>query len=360
MDSYFGVFVVIAYLVSMFICTGYIVDNVFGLKMDRFFRPVFGAVVYFFILAIVYIPIQFTNKSLSLFSNILIVISIGFLVCGLLLIGLPVRQHIQSNVFAIKDIILSKINSKIKTISINRMIWIIVFVSFFIFLIYYTVDITYYASYYDSSYYNGIINSTVESGLLNTKEPYLGNDSTYTVFNQFMLYESFVAAISKIFSIHPLIVVNRVIGICEVLANSYIFFLIARKLFKDYKKAICTAGLVFYINTYMNTIYTSANFLFYRLAEAKSITANITVPLLILISCYIFENKFKQSNWTCLYMISVVGLMINDTAMILIPATLFALLVPINIKAKNMITVINSAISFLPCLVFVLFYVILG
>ncbi len=360
MDSYFGVFVVIAYLATMFICTGYIVDNVFGLKMDRFFRPVFGAVVYFFILAIVYIPIQFTNKSLALFSNILIVISIGFLICGLLMIRLTVRQYIQRNELVTRDIILSKINSKIKTISINRMVWIIVFVAFFAFLIYYTVDITYYTSLYDNSYYNGIINSTVESGLLNAKEPYLGSDSTYTVFNQIMLYESFAAAISKMFSIHPLIVVNRVIGICEVLANSYIIFLIARKLFKDYKKAICTVGLVFYINTYMNTIYTPANFLFYRLAEAKSITANITVPLLILISCYIFENKFKQSNWTCLYMASIVGLMVNDTAMILIPATLFVLLVPINIKAKNIITVINSAISFLPCLAFLLIYVMLG
>lgn len=356
MNSYFGVFVVIAYLVNMFICTGYIVDNVLGLKMDRFFRPVFGAVVYFFILAIVYIPIQFTNKSLSLFSNIIIVISIGFLVCGLLFIRLTVRQYIQRNELATKDIVLSKINSKIKTFSINRMIWIIVFVSFYIFLIYYTVDITHYASYYDNSYYNGIINSTVESGLLNTKEPYVGCDVSYPIFNQIMLYESFVAAISKIFSIHPLIVVNRVIGICEVLANSYIIFLIARKLLNDYKKAICTVGLVFYINTYMNTIYTSSNFLFYRLAEAKSITANITIPLLILISCYIIENKFKQSNWICLYMAIIVGLMANNTAMILIPTTLFALLVPINLKTRNIVTIINSVLCFVPCLIFIVLY----
>ena len=356
MDSYFGVFVVIAYLVSMFICTGYIVDNVFGLKMDRFFRPVFGAVIYFFILAIVYIPIQFTNKSLSLFSNIIIVISIGFLVCGLLLIGLSVRQHIQRKGLSIKDSILSKINFKIKTISINRIIWGIVIVSFFSFLICYTIYITHYASYYDNSYYNGIINSTVESGLLNTKEPYLGCDASYPIFKQIMLYESFVAAISRIFFIHPLIVVNRVIGICEVLTNSYIIFLIARKLFKDYKKAICTVGLVFYFNTYMNTIYTSANFLFYRLAEAKSITANITVPLLILISCYIIENKFKQSNWICLYMAIIVGLMVNDTAMILIPATLFALLVPMNLKARKIVTVINSVLCFVPCLIFIVLY----
>lgn len=356
MNSYFGVFVVIAYLVSMFICTGYIVDNVFGLKMDRFFRPVFGAVVYFFILALVYIPIQFTNKSLSLFSNILIVISIGFLVCGLLLIGLSVRQDIQRNGLSIKGSILSKLNSKIKTISLNRMIWVIVFVSFFIYLIYYTIDITHYSSYYDNSYYNGIINSTVESGLLNVNEPYRGCDMSHTTFDQIMLYESFVATISKVFSIHPLIVVNRVIGICEVLTNSYIIFLIAIKLFKDYKKAICTVGLVFYINTYMNTIYTSANFLFYRLAETKSITANITVPLLILISCYIIENKFKQSIWICLYMAIIVGLMVNDTAMILIPATLFALLVPINLKARNIVTVINSVLCFVPCLIFIVLY----
>ena len=133
-------------------------------------------------------------------------------------------------------------------------------------------------------------------------------------------------------------------------------FLIARKLLKNSKKAICVMGLVFYINLFMNTIYTSANFLFYRLGEAKSLTANTTIPLLLLFICYIYDDFNNKAYWIVLYMTVIIGLLVNDTAMILIPTTLLTLLLPINLKTRNGKMFIRSTVCFIPCAIFVLLY----
>lgn len=304
----------------------------------------------------IYIPIQFTNKSLSLFSTITWVISVFLvLIMLILLIQSTKYQNAGKNISFI-TYIKNKIKSCSQAITWKDMLWAVFFVCFFIFLIFYTNYITFYASGYDSSYYHGIISSSVETGVLNANEPYTGSVTSYSLFNQIMFFESFAAVISKMFSIHPLIVVNRVVGICEVLAYHYMIFLLARKLLRNSKKAICVMVCVFYINLFMNTIYTPANFLFYRLGESKSLTANITLPLLLLLVCYIYDNATKWCYWMALYMTIIVGLFVNDTAMILIPTILFALLLPINIKIKNKNVIVRSIICFIPCAVFILLY----
>lgn len=356
MNSYFGVFVVLLYLLIMFFCTGYVYDKVFRMNLDKYIKPVCGAIVYFFILAMIYIPIQFTNKSLSLFSTITWVISAFLILIALIVLKKTTKHRTVEKNISFFTCLKERIKFCSQTITWKDMLWAVFFVCFFIFLVFYTINITFYASGYDSSFYHGIINSSVESGLLNAREPYTGKSISYPLFHQIMFHESFVEVISKMFLIHPLIVINRVVGICEVLAYHYMIFLVARKLLKNSKKAICVMGLVFYINLFMNTIYTSANFLFYRLGESKSLTANITIPLLFLFVCYIYDEGMKQTYWICLYMIIIVGLLVNDTAMILIPTTLFALLLPINIKTRKKKTVINSIICFIPCAFFILLF----
>lgn len=345
MNSYLGVFVVLIYLSMMFCCTGFICDTVFNLKIEKLFQPIYGAVVYFFVLVLIYIPIQFGNKSLKLFSIMVWLLSILIIMFTLFIVRKNIKQ-------------LKSENKRCFYMSITRknFIWDMLFLLFCIFLVFYTINITYYASGYDSSYYHGIINNSVQTGLLNTNDPYTGSVVSYSIFNQIMFYESFVAVISKMFAIHPLIIVNRVIGICEVLAYHYVILLTARKLLGNKKKAVCVTIFVFYINLFMNTIYTSANFLFYRLGESKSITANITLPFIILFICYIYDYIMELSYWLGLYMIIIVGLLVNDTAMILIPASLFALLLPINIKTKEWKVVRNSLICFIPCFIFVALY----
>lgn len=356
MNSYFGVFIVLLYLLIMFCSMGYVYDKVFRMNLDKYMKPICGAVVYFFILAMIYIPIQFTNKSLRLFSVMSWGISAWLLLAALVVFGQSTKyRNAEKNISHI-TCIKNKLKSCSQANTWKDMLWSVLFVCFFIFLVFYTINITFYASGYDSSYYHGIINSTVETGLLNANEPYTGSATSYSMFNQIMFYESFVAVISKMFSIHSLIVINRVVGICEVLAYHYMIFLIARKLLKNSKKAICVMGIVFYINLFMNTIYTSANFLFYRLGEAKSLTANTTIPLLLLFICYIYDDFNNKAYWIVLYMTVIIGLLVNDTAMILIPTTLLTLLLPINLKTRNGKMFIRSTVCFIPCAIFVLLY----
>ena len=87
MNSYFGVFIVLLYLLIMFCSMGYVYDKVFRMNLDKYMKPICGAVVYFFILAMIYIPIQFTNKSLRLFSVMSWGISAWLLLAALVVFG---------------------------------------------------------------------------------------------------------------------------------------------------------------------------------------------------------------------------------------------------------------------------------
>lgn len=343
MNNYFGVFVALLYMFVMFFCMGNIINTVFHLNTNIGGQLLFyGGAAYFLIFSAIYIPIQFTTKNFNALVIIWYIVS-ALIIAVYAAMCILYRKKMLRSFFRLDR---------------RRCIFLGVLIVLAAVEIIYSMKITRYTSDLDSSTYNGIINIFASTGSLTIRDPYTGEIVDYwSNFKSIMPYEAYAATLSVMFKIHPLIVVNRVMGIFEITANLMIVVLIAKK-FLGMAETLAAAALVFLLNISMSagTIYTSSAFLFYRLAEPKSITANVILPLIWLDVIYLYDGTKRREAWGLLFLTVLAGLLINDSAIFLVPACLFILLVPLILYQRKAKTLIYSGLCFIPCIAWLIFY----
>lgn len=344
MNSYFGVMIVLIYMFLMFSAMGSIVCGLFRFRADFGMKLIYGGAIYFLLFSLVYIPIQFTAALLKPVVIIWICISV-LVFAGYTVFCVADRRRLAENIPRWK-----------------KQDWIIAagFVALALFEIIFSMSITRYTSNLDSAHYNGLINSFVYRGTLDYCDPYTGIGGRLDAFKTVMVYEVHAATLASMFHIHPLIIVNRVMGIYEIAANLIIVALIAKQFFKEPYKILLAAALVFLVSFAMSggTVYTGAAFLFYRLGEAKSITANITLPLIWLVAGYLFTRPGDREIWILLLLVTVAALLINDSALFLVPVCLVIVLLPLIIYHRKRSVLLHSLLCLVPCMVWMGFYLL--
>lgn len=214
-----------------------------------------------------------------------------------------------------------------------------------IFLVLIVVQVVYgmnnrvYASYYDTSYYNGHALNAIYTDTLYEYSPYTGfyvgdatewNDS----------YPMLIAVLAKCFGMHTLVVINRVIGILEIVTVNLIIYEIAFRLSNSKRKvAVWTVG----IHAVMSLLCWELSelneyFLWVRMAESKSMLANVYLPLVLLALIMIVQEIEKKYSWCVLSVIVFAGVSMSLSGIFIITLMVGVGMLPILLyqrKAKN-------------------------
>lgn len=343
MSNILGIIIILMYIFAMFHMLGYIYIYYTNVEIHYTKSLIIGVLLYYSIFYVIYIPIQFTNKSLTLLSVLWGLVSLGVIIGYVYLCQKKKNQ--RHNAFQFIGF------------SENKYYYIII-LTIIILFVFRSMKTTINYSLLDSSFYNSGINNMVYSGTLNYYDGYTGTIIDTSAFKTIRLYEVHIATISTLFNVHPLIVINRVMGILEIVGNMFIVLLIFKEILINYKKIIVALVIYLFININMcGSIYTASSFLFYRLAETKSITANITLPLVVLICIYIYKKPDNRINWYMLFVVSLLGVAINDSALFLLPACIIVNLILLPLMYKKIVYIKNIVLILLPCIFYIFLYV---
>lgn len=187
-----------------------------------------------------------------------------------------------------------------------------------------------YASYYDTSYYNGHALNAIYTDTLYQYDAYTGvyigdaaqrNDS----------YPMLIAVLARCFGMHTLVVINRIIGILEIVAANLVIYEIAYRLSKGKRKiAVWTVG----IHAVMSLLSwelseLSEYFLWVRMAESKSMLANVYLPLVLLALIMIAREVENKYNWCILAVIVFAGVSMSLSGIFIITAMVGVGMLPI-------------------------------
>lgn len=189
----------------------------------------------------------------------------------------------------------------------------------------------------DSAYYIGKISTNVYTNTLGQYNPYTGSlNNALDSRRIFACYPDYSSVICQLFGIHPLKQAKLIMPELIILFTNIIYYHIGLLLFENNKrKATCVNCMIFLLNFYNNTIYTSATFLFTRSYEGKSILANFVIPGLLLSLLLLWKDKKSKLGYCMLFIFSISSCIFSSSSMLIIPVGLTAGLIPLCLKEKS-------------------------
>lgn len=279
----------------------------------------YGFLYYFIIFAIFALPCIFTHQHLSTLSWI---------------------WSIFSGVLTIVATILSFRTwiSGFKTISkkIKSHDWKIIFLLFAV-IIQMLFVFTHIDTTADASYYIGKVTTDVYTNTMGHYDPYTGNllnalDGRRAI----ACFPEYNAVIAQFFHIHPLKQAKLIMPEIIIITVNIIYYNIGLLLFNnDRKKTSMMLFLIFLLNLYSYTIYTSSTFLLTRTYEGKSILANLIIPGMIYCFLSLWRNKNTRFVRLLLIGLSFSSCVFTSSSMLIVPVGLTAGLIPWIFKEKR-------------------------
>lgn len=193
-----------------------------------------------------------------------------------------------------------------------------------------------YASYYDTCYYNGYAINAIYTDTLYQYSPYMGvymgdapmwNDS----------YPMLIAVLAKCFGMHPLVAVNRILGILEIVAANLVIYEIAFRLSAAKRTiAVWTVGIHAIMSLYCFDLRElNEYFLWVRLAESKSMLANVYLPLVLLALIMLAQEVENKYNWCVLTLAIFAGVSMSLSGIFIITLMVGAVMLSILLHQRN-------------------------
>lgn len=302
MNSYMGVSIALVILSVIFLLLGNRFVRLFHGQERIEFQWLIGFGLFLGIFALVDLPIEIVKTS---FHALVYWESAVFLILTVACVVWYVKENEISKKLAWK---------KPETV-------MVIFIVLLAIQVIYGMNNRVYASYYDTSYYNGHALNAVYTDTLYQYDAYTGtyvgeavqwNDS----------YPMLIAVLAKCFGMHTLVVINRIIGILEIVAANLVIYEIAYRLSKRNRTiAVWTVG----IHAIMSLLCwelseLSEYFLWVRMAESKSMLANIYLPLVLLALIMIAQEIENKYNWCVLAVIVFAGVSMSLSGIFIITA----------------------------------------
>lgn len=274
MNSAVGVGIGIIILSGIFIilgkcCTIFKKDEHFGMQW------LIGFAIFLSIFAVVDMPLEMLHVSFLTLSYTTAAV-MGAVTTGCLIVCIRKRNKFAKKALQMPD-----------TLTLVLLTIIIV-------QIIYGMYNSIYTSYMDTAYYNGNTMNAIYTNTMYEYSPYTGLYAPESI-EQNDSYSMLIAVLAKLFCMHPLVMINRIFGIIEIVAVNIIIYEIAYRLSESNKQvAVCTVALhaVMSIMTWQASSINEA-FLWTRMAESKSMLANIYLPL-VLLGLIIVAKKIDQ------------------------------------------------------------------
>lgn len=293
-----GIVLIFHFLV--FLCLGTLVWK--ALKKEQFslsFTVLIGYFCYFCLFEVLVLPMVFLQKSLTFFSNILLVV-LGIVVVAGCVLG--VKTWIKQ---------LGTIPAMLKEHSLLLLILFAVaaFQCYFVAI--------YYDGSADAAYYVGVASTSAYTDTLGTYNPYTGeilkNFNVRYVFSCYPLHNAFV---SKVTGLPAIIQAKTVMAVVNAVIANILYYHIGCALFKGKSKRYADLMVIFLfvINLYCNSIYLSASFLFHRLYEGKAVLANIIFPMILYCSLRLYQDDGDKLPWIYLFLCNLTGVTFSGSS----------------------------------------------
>lgn len=312
---------------------GMLMKRVLKLSCDSTFFVVIGYLISMVIFQVVAIPFQIMRISLSMLTNIYVVIMVVLSIVLLCIL----KKNVDRN---------KKKNANILSIGCLLVIIVVQCVA--------VVLNMYNGSAWDSSHYNGEIVTAWATDTMRIFDQYTGKEMVFNWRECIFTYEMHSAAMCRLFNIHPMIYVHRVLASIEIIIYNIIIYNIGLLLFKnEANKATMVCGLSLIVNTYTSSLFLPSAFLWYRSGESKSMLANIVLPLLLY---WIIQLNIEDrwSIWMMLLLSVVMGAGISNSAVFIMPIMLTICIVPLFLRKKDVKVLAKYVMCLLPCLLYII------
>lgn len=349
MNSWFGVIFLILILLVIYYLIGSSLSNIFcpvGSRRTGLVCCVYGFLLCQILFSLIEVPMACYEQPLSLVT----------LIWGIVLIVLVLASIILA---VKKKMYLEVINSQIITcLKSDSLCWIAIIGIITVQIGFHVLN-GHYGSYLDSSTYNGWIITALHTDTIFQYNPHTGLIGEIGKTRFLASYEMYAAAICAMTKMHPLIFINQVMSILEIIFYNVICLEIFKILFSDKIKNIVWAlGFLCTFNLATSSATgTPASFLFLRTAESKSMLANIILPMIILEMCYLYFDEIKGMWWIFLFVILFAGCAIGNSGIFVPPvAAILGLISLFLVKNKPLKVLFYFPIIFIPNICYLALY----
>lgn len=302
------------------------------------YRILIGFFCYFFLFQLVAIPLKITLQPLSLLTKLWLFVLIFITALFLIL-----RLKFFKDRMADCKTFLSK----------HKWILLVLFllVLFQLILINYNGE-TY--ALWDQSYYIGDISSSVYTNSISQYNPYTGAllkklDTEYLLET----YQNHSAVLCQLLGLPPLIETRTAEASLMVILANLIYYQFGLQLFTNSrKKAASLVFFLFWLNLFSFNLFTSAEFLFFRAYEGKTILACIILPMVFLLFLKIAREHRERSHWIELFLVVSSSFGLNMSCIYMLPFELSICLIPLGLTKRSASIWIRYGICLIPCILY--------
>lgn len=227
----------------------------------------------------------------------------------------------------------------------------VIFIVLILLQIWYGMNNQIYASSYDTSYYNGNAINALYTDAMYEYDPYTGNYVGKAVqWND--CYSMMLAFLARVFRMHPLVVVNRVFGVLEIIGTNLIMYELAYRLSEKKRSvAVSTAAICAVIGIMSwGQSEVPGYYLWARLAESKSMLANVYLPLVLLGIVLVVKQMDRKYNWLLLALFILAGVNMSMSGVFMIPVLTGAGLLPALLYRRKVRYFVYAALCVMPCI----------
>lgn len=304
MNSILGVTIVLSVLFFSFSTLGTMAMKKLEIDVDFCGRGILGFLIFAFVFVLIDVPMEYIQVPFQ-------VLAYTTLAVWLALIGYSIYDS-KVIMFLTKN-----------TLSDNTVFGMIVIVGA---EIWYGMKNAIYTSYTDAAYYNL---SSITAIYTNTIFQYdqfsglLGNANTRAQDSCIM----FVAVLSQISGMHVLVMVNRVMAILEIILFNMLLYEIALLISKNNRKIAFLTIPIYFVLSLFYWSNGGETLLWGRLAETKSMLANVYIPAVLYSFLLLATQKRKGKVWWIIMCAATVGAALSYSGTYIILAYVFFLAV---------------------------------
>ena len=213
----------------------------------------------------------------------------------------------------------------------------------------------------DDWFFIGQAVTDVHTNTLLTYIPDIGiRYSTFPIRYVLAPFPIFLATVSRLVMIHPIIVARIIFQIVFLALCYMVYYLLAKEVFEKNRDKIAMCLIfVCLLNIWGNiSVFTSSSFLLFRLHQGKALLANLILPLLIyLLISYYRENKYNQKE---LLLVMIASTLVSSMGVVLAPMLLGVYALSRFIRERKLIVVGQAIFCSIPNIAIGVTFLLIG
>lgn len=333
MNSIFGVVIAIAVMSISFFFLGHCFCGCFKKKEEPVFLILVGAVLFLAVFSAIELPIEKSNLQF----HVLVYVE-GFVFAALFAAGAVYcvrnREFIVPGKWTSPD-----------TATIVLLLLIILQVV-------YGMNNGIRINGYDTAYYNG---HAVNAIYTDTMYQYSARSGEYIGSESYVHdgYPMLIAFLAKVFFMHPLVIVNRVLASMEIVLMNLVVYEIAYRLSAGRRSvANWTVGIHALISIFCYSFEEGRGFyLWQRTAESKSMLANVYLPLALLAMILLAQGIEQIYHWLILGLVAFAGVSLSISGIFILAAMIGSGLLAILMCQRRWKYLLNAVLCMIPSMI---------